>query len=457
MTGLGLVVETPRGGNAGHRFLTSRNNIGESEIARAAAASSQSAVGRAYISISRQVTQQLPNGAVREGCERLILLGLDVDELRPDQIEQVKVELAKLLPSLDSLIQSIQWPYDGQSTVIAREELWHWVDSEAFRHLPVSRFMDSNSAAKSVSPYRALWKWLPIGGICILASVVLLWVILGRQGGNAESGSTQKPHLPSTNNESRVRNLAGEWICTPEDLLRSLLRASNWDRRREAEGLTLAVGLTDGEVLEILNKVAKSDGSEKYCVSPSIEGALDFRQFVEDRPSLSAEDIKCLRMWLYFTWLQFIDLKQAAQKAQEPLIEAGTADAFSRMLVSVPEVQTEVGVEALFQNPTTPLFERQDLMIFRVLEDVRQRCVAAGFDQFGTKGEGDLIAANDLAIFVNDMRFHRKDMLKAIETSRALVTDKVSENQGPEVAATVRAAYNSFKKFLEQLSKNPIR
>ncbi len=454
MTGLGLIVETPRGGNAGHRFLTSRSNAGEKEVASAAASASQSAVGRAYISVSRQVIQRLQNGSVREGAERMILHGLDVDQLQPEQIEQVKIELTTLLLSLDSLIQSIEWPSDSQSTVIFREELRQWVDREVFRHLPRSRLTASSGVQDSVPPSRSQWKWLIIG-TCTLASIIVLSLFLGRHGGKSEIGTNQKLSPPLIHNESRVRELASEWQCTPEEALSSLMRASNWDRRREADSLTLSAGMTDGEILEILNKVEASKGSDRFCVSPSIEGVVDFRRFVEESTSLSAEKMRHRRNWLYSTWMQFTVLKQAAEKVHDALIQVGTEDAFSRMLVSVAEVQTEVGLGDTFQKPVTPLLERQDLMIFRLLDDVRQKCAAAGFDQFGTEGRGGMAAAGELVTFVAELRVHHESVRNALRMSRARLTDSIRDKQGANNASAVFEAYKSFEEFLEQLLKNP--
>lgn len=447
MNELCLIVETPRGGNAGHRFLTSRSNAGEKEVASAAASASQSAVGRAYISVSQPVIQRLQNGSVRQGAERMILHGLDVDKLQPEQIEQVKLELTTLLLSLDSLIQSIEWPSDSQSTVIFREELRQWVDCEVFRHLPRSRLTASSGVQNSGRPSRSQWKWLIIGP-CTLASVIVLSLFIGCFLDKSEirpDKTNQKLSPPLIQNESRVRKLATEWQCTPEEVVRSLLRASNWDRRREADRLILSAGLADGEILAILDKVEASKGLARFFVSPNIKDFVDFRRFVEEVTSLTAEKMRHRRNWLYSTWKQFTVLKQAAEKARDPLNQVGTEDTFSRMLVCVAEVQTEVGLGDIFQEPVTPLFERQDLMIFRLLDDLRQKFAAAGFKP----------ATGDVRSFVAELRGHHESVRNEIKMSRAKLTDSIRDKQDEKNADAVFKAYKSFEEFLEQLLKNP--
>ena len=347
MIGLRLLVETPRGGDAGHRFLTSRHDRGDSEVASVATEASQNAVGRSYISVSRQVTQRLPNGAVREGVERMILVGLDVDQLQSEQIEQVKSELNKLLPALDTLIASMDWPSGNRSTVILCEELRNWVAGEVFAHLPHSELTVAGSFHKSVTPLRSIEKWLLIatlvaacGGIILLSS--------GRQGGQTEGGKDPTPPTPPTN-ETRVETLAGKWDCSTEELVRSLKRANNWDYRREADVLSLKAGLADGEVLTMLKTVEASSGSGQFFVSPDIKDESGFRGFIEGRSSPSAVKMEDRRKWLYSAWLSFNRLKQAADNVKEAQVPVDTEDACWKMLISVAAIQEEVGFGDFFQ------------------------------------------------------------------------------------------------------------
>ena len=453
MTGLRLIVETPRGGEAGHRFLTSRDDMGESEVALTAAAASQNAVGRTYISVSRQVTQRILNGAVREGTERMILVGLDVGRLRPEQIEQVKSELTTLLPSLDNLIESMDWPSDNRSSVIARMELRHWVASEAFGHLPLADLTVAGSTPKSVPSPRSPQKRLLIGTLSfVLICVGMFWLFSGRQDSQTGNGNDQEPHLPLTN-EERLEKLASEWQCTSKQVLCSLVRASDWDRRREADDMSLTAGLADGEVLAMLDKVAASEGSDRFYVSPIIERADGFRRFVETFPSHSAEEMRYVREWLYSAWMKFTDLKQAAEKAHNALDQDGTTDVFSQMLVSIANIQTEVGLGVSFQKPATPLFDRQDRMIYRLLNSCRIGLREEGFDQVMSEaGTRDVPSTDDLSAFLAYLRKDRAAIQREIKRSRMLVTDTIRNNRGPEDGETVFELYKAFEAFLDVLA-----
>lgn len=455
MIGLCLIVETPRGSEAGHRFLTSRHDMGDSEVASVATEASQNAVGRSYISVSRQVTQRLTNGAVREGAERMILVGLDVDLLQPEQMEQLKSELTRLLPSLDTLIASMDWPSGNRSTVIACQELRNWVAGEMFAHLPLSEWTVVGCSQKSAPPLRSMKNWVLIGTI-ILACGGMIWLSTRP---DRPSGITNDPGPPlPVNDEARVKELVSDWDCKSEDLVRSLKRANNWDSRTEADGLSLIAALADPDVIAMLNKLAKRSGPDQFWVSPSTEGADGLRRFVNNRPSLSAKEMTNLRGWLFLAWQRFDELKRRADKARPALIQADTKDAFARMLVSVADIGTEVGLGDCFQNPTTPLLNRQDIMIYRLLEDYRQRYLSARFDPGSTAGKVGIAGGNDLGNFITDVNSHYEpSLLGEIEESRKNLVDSIRDKQGSESADTVFEAYKSFEKFIEQLSKNPIR
>lgn len=455
MIGLRLIVETPRGGEAGHRFLTSRHDMGDSEVASVATEASQNAVGRSYISVSRQVTQRLPNGAVREGAERMILVGLDVDLLQPEQTEQVKSELTSFLLSLDTLIASMDWPSGNRSTVIACKELRNWVAGEMFARLPLSEWTVVACSQKSALPLRSVKNWLLIGTI-ILACGGMIWLSTRP---DRQSGITKdpRPSLP-VNDEARVQELARKWGCAPEDLVRSLKRAHDWDKRRDADSLSLKLGLSDPDVIEMLNKITTRIGSDQFWGSPSTEAAVadGFNSFVRDYSVKSAEEMIGLRKWLYSTWLQFNDLKQAAGNARDFLNREQQVDNFSSMLVSVALYETEVGLGKFFQEPATPLIEQQDIMIYRLLDHYCKSCRDAGFPG-STERSLDRVGENDFANFIYDVRIHDEALLAEIKESRKNLCDSIHEKQGGESKDAVFEAYQSFEKFIEQLSKNPIR
>ncbi|MCK4838836.1 MAG: hypothetical protein KAS94_08525 [Desulfobulbaceae bacterium] len=123
-----LLAETPRGGPFGHRFIippdpTLLSTDVEAYFQRAALGQ-----GNNFISVNHQVQQHLPNGAVREGAETLLLAGVEINDLSDEQVTQLKQTLNKLLPDLAKLVSKrINWEEAGQQTLIIRDELGDWL------------------------------------------------------------------------------------------------------------------------------------------------------------------------------------------------------------------------------------------------------------------------------------------------------------------------------------------
>jgi len=123
-----LIAETPRGGPFGHRFIIPpdtdlRSTEVEGYFQRAALGP-----GSNFIAVNRQVVQHLPNGAVREGAETLLLAGLESKDLSEWQVKQIGRLLDRLLPELEQLVtKSINWEADGQQTLVIRAELADWL------------------------------------------------------------------------------------------------------------------------------------------------------------------------------------------------------------------------------------------------------------------------------------------------------------------------------------------
>lgn len=128
MASLLLLAETPRGGPFGHRFIIPpgthlRPSDVEAYFQRAALGQ-----GSDFIAVNHQVVQHLPNGAVRQGAETLLLAGLEVKALSNAQAKQIRQGLNKLLPDLEKLVtEMINWEATGPQTLIVRAELADWL------------------------------------------------------------------------------------------------------------------------------------------------------------------------------------------------------------------------------------------------------------------------------------------------------------------------------------------
>jgi hypothetical protein len=74
--GIYLVVQTPRAGKFGHRYISSSIVPTEKTIVDIFTKAGMNPVGANYISISIPVIQTLP-GSVRQGNERIVLIGVN--------------------------------------------------------------------------------------------------------------------------------------------------------------------------------------------------------------------------------------------------------------------------------------------------------------------------------------------------------------------------------------------
>ena len=80
-SGIYLVVETPRAGRLGHRYIRSSNVLPtEQSIVDIFTKAGMNPVGANYISVSMSVTQTLP-GSVRQGNERIVLIGVNTQKV----------------------------------------------------------------------------------------------------------------------------------------------------------------------------------------------------------------------------------------------------------------------------------------------------------------------------------------------------------------------------------------
>jgi hypothetical protein len=131
MAGPFLLAETPRGGPFGHCFIIPPDSallVTEVEAYFHRAGQGQ---GNNFIAVNQQVKQHLPNGAVREGAETLLLAGVETKGLSDDQLNHLRQILNKLLPDLEKLVcKSINWEEAGPQTLIVRDELGDWLRSD---------------------------------------------------------------------------------------------------------------------------------------------------------------------------------------------------------------------------------------------------------------------------------------------------------------------------------------
>lgn len=139
-SGIYLVVETPRAGRLGHRFIRSSNVLPtEQSIVDIFTKTGMNPVGANYISVSMPMTQTLP-GSVRQGNEKIVLIGVNTQKV---DIVKIKAALQKLFVPLDHLIKDTDWEKESNKIICFNPILEGWISTKDFQDLPEYKPEDS--------------------------------------------------------------------------------------------------------------------------------------------------------------------------------------------------------------------------------------------------------------------------------------------------------------------------
>jgi hypothetical protein len=134
-----LLAETPRAGPFGHRFIIPPGTPLLSTDVEEYFQRASLGEGKNFIAVNRQVSQHLPNGAVREGAETLLLAGVEIKAMSDKQVKRIRQALNKRLPDLEELVTNlINWEEAGQQTLIIRDELVDWLQKDIAKTLAPS-------------------------------------------------------------------------------------------------------------------------------------------------------------------------------------------------------------------------------------------------------------------------------------------------------------------------------
>lgn len=495
-----LLAETPRAGGLGHRFLVPTGcSISEANLTAFFQSAGENPIGCNFLAVSRAVEQHVDGGAVREGAEVLILAGIDVSKMSDSERRYAKVNLHALMDSLAKLVTSdIEWSLATEpGLIVTRPEFAEWLrDTPAFR-VPSTEWRRGPQRSALAGPPPRNWQSRLDNNVKNIA-VVAISLVIGAFGGIAvdrylttprnpkvahPGSSSVKPStltksvaggadVPHTDIEGgsqvrrvpnepemRLSKLAAEWGCDSEELARSLLRTKNWERRVESNSLTTGEALNDGGVLELLNKIEASEGLERFFVTSVMAGEDGFSRFVQLQSLQTPADSTKLRQWLYSVWQKYDDLKTKANHAKSVLSSpcVKNEDKFAKILVLISEGREEEGLGVDFQKPSTPLFDRQDVMIFRLLDYFRQNCQDKVFEQESESADGE--TEDDLAGFVQKLRERETLITNSLEMERALLNDRIHQiaekAQSKSVGTDgVFKAYSALDKFLIELGKH---
>lgn len=466
MSTLALFAETPRAGDLGHRFLvTGENQSPERQIAEYMKwVDKDISFGANFIGVARSV-QQHSGTSVRMGRETIVLAGVDVSRISRPSRDRLLGLIQKNLDRLEHLVlRKIDWSRLPRTEVVVRNAvLSQWLDEIRRLKLPETEWTGGPRPLAPTDAEPKLPRQLRSSRARVGAVLLSLCLILFVGGHlffgtprNDAGRSAAHPNPKSrgqgsktSESESAIRNLADAWECSPDDVVRSLLRAADWERRRDADTLSLDAGLKDGPVLQLLNKVTSNTGVERLLVSPAVKSESGFPKFAIASPVTASGDV---RKWLYNAFKKWDRLRESVANASNRLTDVGKADNLTRMMNEVAQPQPDVVFGVGFHKPVTPLFDKQDVMIWLALNRCRSTLEKRGIKQYFGKPVAS-VPDSELASFLAQVRVNRDAIFSALDVSRSQAAETAKKSQEQSQEKSVIDAYNAFEVFINHLAR----
>ena len=442
MTELSLIVETPNAGNVGHHFLISSSELMESDVVQASANASQYAVGPTYISVSRQKRQTLDNQTVREGTERIILFGVETSELKAKQLESLKELLTQHFDSLQLLLDATDGNINERLAMSVFPEMGKWLQHPGFQELPIARsfrkhdvqLQEVSSPAENGRRYRAWWKPALIVSCLFLGG--LIYFDFG------DEGEVRPPISEDEGQNKTVEFFAKEWACSPGDVSAGLLRAADWNRRIQTlapESLKV-----DGEIVQLIKKMETNQPPERFFISDAVRNETAFQQFALSCGVSNHVESVNFRVWIFKSWNELTKLKLVCEDLSRELDGAKSDNALCAFSTTFSTSEGAVGAGDGFIEPKTPVFDRQDVMIYNALESVRSMLSDSGLAEALLAD----MSTDDLSGFIGQLR-----------NSHEMVKEKINELQSACLKDRGELRFKQAKvqliEFVHQLAATP--
>lgn len=469
---LTLFVETPCGGEHGHRLLVpSGVSVTEGLVRAFITKANEDGRGANFIGLSRSVQQSI-NQTKRTGREILVLAGVDVAQMTEREIVAIQKSL------MDRTIQKTDWASHPPGTLVVESpELNEWLNEIERNHrLPKIEWQKgprqiSRQPGSSISRVLIMALLLILGVVLALCLGMFAGVSLSRmtlQDGLAPTGTKLKSPADARFRSSRdddyrkeIERLAREWECDTKQVCASLLRAANWDRRREANDLSVEKAAQDADIRWCLDRLQNCQKPEdRYFVAKDIESKENFRNFALECARPTSNSYKNLRKRLYYAWQKWNNLQDDANAAREGMDNVQKSEKFKdeyqnliRIMMQLTSDQPDDGDQDTgFRDPDTPLFDRQDVIIWELLGKCKDIMVDNGlYSLFSTPGSTSV--NEGVAVFLCDIRAHHKLLLENISAIRYDATDYL-EKKGEKIQAeSVKKAVRAFEDLIEALSR----
>jgi len=375
-----LIVETPRAGDFGHRFLVPSWIRDEHLVASIAEDAARNPEGKCHVAVIRSTEQRLKSGPVRISSESLILAGIDGERLTPAQLEKVRVGLGCLWDQVDSLLPRLKrFGLSSRAILLNCDEIDEWA-----QHLPLAELPNARLPTGRITAPGHRARGLPRIALCSIAIIALLLTcgFLWNQ--------TSKPPSPGRSSSERLRvevlrlleKLAARWGCQTVDVASSICRATK--RSTGADDPIARVLLEAASSESFLGRIRSlSAGRPESLVAllpeSDTETAGTLRELLRDRGDGAALE---LRRSLYGTWRAFVTLSDRSRAVSQSLKRlAVEPSGFRRTIAFSAEKTLDPGLGTHFAEPVTPIFDEQDAMIIRLVKSWLDEGYGQGLDE----------------------------------------------------------------------------
>ena len=399
--GIYLVVETPRAGKLGHRFISSSNAPSEKSIVDIFTKSVTNPVGANYISVSMSVVQTLP-GSVRQGNEMIVLIGLDTEKVN---IVKIKDFLGKLFAKLDLLVEETDWEKESNKIICFNPILGDWISGEHFQDLPA--FIEK----PIFSLLQRLLFWISSQRLWFLFAFVLLLVpvlfaLLTRSPGGGETSN--KPPIEKPITPKYEKNLGNEFKCNAEIL--------------KSEMKDFIIGINQKFDDKKMNEYSKfffddnlNPNPKKYALI--LEQSEKFKYFYKKTLLIDGFDYLKLRRKIFECAEKLCEISSKIEK-NDGLKNELEKYIKNEGFVAIYFENSEINKLKL-KNPETPLFSKQDEKCLNALHffldpEGKYKNINIAFFSF-RKNQTDLFNFFDLVILLG----------KNKDSGKKLITDKI--------------------------------
>jgi hypothetical protein len=248
---------------------------------------------------------------------------------------------------------------------------------------------------------------------------------------------------------SNLQELADRWECSPEIVAISLKRATDWDTRNphlELDEFLMSTASDNSLIRRIRDLVQRSPGA---CLA-FIETDHPAQVTLRDLLGAGGEDqARKLRQSLFECWQAFEKVRNTPREVADLVEEADVSSkGFGRTISFLRNRTVTTGRDNGFTVPTTPIFDRQDVLIVELIEGIFRDGAAQGLsDALEQSQSVEILSQPNLTEKLRRLATRKENIYDAVVEEGKNVVWKVGEKP-----KSYYQSLGAFLKCLEQIT-----